>query len=168
MTAVSNDKVIDRAFRNIKTIMGQVPESVEIFSEESINEITNEQWNELELVKIPVFRLVDYFVQNELIAPLVSSSSQLVKDIHSSLTRIEDAARLISLSSQDDADHQMDDDFSSFGDIQLFLEEQNERIENNMGSITSMFEKYRHEILSNLSRASSELHLFRLSRNAKE
>jgi len=164
---LSFNKVIDKTFRNIKSTLRQVPESVEIFTEDTINEITNDQFSEQEKIKIPVFRLVDYFVQNELIAPLVSSTNQLVKEIQTSLTKIEDAARLINLSTRNDLNQSFDNDYESFGDIQSFLAEQHGHITQNTLHIEQEFENYRKNILNNLNKAGNELHLYRLSKAAE-
>ncbi len=164
---LSLNKVIDKAFRNIKSTLRQMPESVEIFPEDTINEITNIQFEEQERIKIPVLRLVDYYLQNELIAPLVSSTNQFVKEVHSALTRIEDAARLIALSLQADPEKPHATEYDSFGDVSGFISEQQDRIEKNATGVRQEFESYQRQIRNNLSKIGHELHLYRLSRAAE-
>ncbi len=162
------NKVVDKTFRNIKATLQQMPESVEIFSEEAVNEITNNQFEEPETIRVQVFRLVDYYVQNELVAPMVGALNQLVKDIHDALTRIEDASRLLSLNAQSAGpDEGGGTPLESYGDLEGFLQEQKGRIVANRDRIAGEYENFRRQTVGNLSRVSRELHLFRLSKAAE-
>ncbi len=161
------NKVIDKAFRNIKSVLRQLPESVEIFTEETTNELTNNQFSGTEIIRFPLFRLVDYFVQNGLIAPLIKSTNQLVEDIHQAATKIEDAARLYNLNFQEKDNHLADISHEQTSDIETFLEEQKNRITENTKVISETFASYKQNIINQLGQTSSELHLYRLTKAAE-
>ncbi|MCD4698861.1 MAG: hypothetical protein K8S16_21730 [Bacteroidales bacterium] len=158
------NKIIDKAFRNIKSILKQLPGDLEVFTEDSINELANKQFTEEKTVKIPVLRLVDYFIQNELIAPLVDSTNQLADNINKLVTKIEDAARLVSLSGKKESNIIGSESFENFDDIESFAEEQQEKVDSNIQTIKIEFETYQKNILNQLNITSNELHLFRLSK----
>ena len=162
------NKIIDKAFRNIKSTLRQLPQSLEIFSEESINEITNNQFDEQETIKIPVFRYADYLVQNDLIEPLVTSTNLLVRNIQQSVLKIEDAIRLMSLSARHDASPEDTIGFEKEKDIQNFQDELVKKIVLYTENIREEFEAYRKAILNKQSQTGNELHLFRLTKSAEK
>ncbi|MEZ5082550.1 MAG: hypothetical protein R2750_03755 [Bacteroidales bacterium] len=162
------NKIIDKAFRNIKSTLQHLPQSLDIFTEETINEITNKQFDEAETIKIPVFRLADYMVQNELIAPLISSTNIMVRNIHQSVSKIEDAIRLVNLSAQHNVNLADGEGFEKEEDIQHFKDGLIKKINLNIDSIREEFETYRKSILSRQSHTGNELHLFRLSKSAEK
>ncbi|MCF8368738.1 MAG: hypothetical protein K9G76_06820 [Bacteroidales bacterium] len=160
---LSLNKITDKAFRNIKSILRQLPANLEVFTEETINELTNRQFSDEETLKIPVLRLVDYFIQNELIAPLVSNTNKMAENIQGLQVIIEDAARLINLSRQNDKGTFVpEEDYENFGDIEAFTNDQRKKVDVNIEAIKTEFDTYKKNIRVLYTKTSAELHLFRL------
>jgi hypothetical protein len=161
------NKVIDRAFRNIKSTLVQLPADAEVFAEDVVNSLSNQQFEDLDKTRIPVFRLVDYRVQNQLFAPMVSSVSELISEIRNSLSGIEDASRLIQLSRDDSQNGSPAVEMDQFESVSAFLEEQKTRIHKNEKAIAEQYDHYRKTVLSNLEKTGSDLHLYRLTKLAE-
>ena len=78
-SAKSLINLIDRSQKNILELL---PDSMEIFSEESENMIgTKKQFNDLEIINISVTRLIDFIIQDEFINKISTIISSLPEQI---------------------------------------------------------------------------------------
>jgi len=93
---IAIDKTTDKAFRNIKTVIGRLPKSSEFLSAESHSKLSNMLFEETESVKISIFQLVDFYIQYNLLEPMINSTAQLGENVLASMEKIRDILRRIS------------------------------------------------------------------------
>lgn len=162
------NRIVDKAFRNIKSAIKSLPDQFEIFTEETTNELTNRQFDNIETLKLPVFRLVDTEVQNNVIAPLLHSIDKLTSDINQNVTKIEDAARLLSLAGQNENEILSEDEFAVSGNLADFLNDQQEKIADLLTNTEKSIQDFSEQIKINLKGTTDEFHLFRLVKSAEQ
>ncbi len=161
------NRIVDKAFRNIKSAIKSLPDKFEIFTEETTNELTNRQFTNIETLKLPVFRLVDTEVQNNIIAPLLNSIDKLTDTINQNVNKIEDAARLVSLGHQNENDVFSDDEYVFAGNIVDFMNEQQDKISGLQENTEKTIQKFKEQITNKLKGTTDEFHLFRLVKAAE-
>jgi len=156
------DRVSDKIFRNIKTILRILPDTVEILTQESSNELTNIQFQEVETVNLRAARLVDFYVQNKLIEPILNSINVLKSGIHQSVVKIKDSVRLISMSYIKENSEEIVDELVLTGDVLSSVGEQQKEISDLIESINNKIASLRQEILANLDKTIEEFSVYRL------
>jgi len=162
------NRIVDKAFRNIKSAIKSLPDKFEIFTEETTNELTNRQFANTETLKLPVFRLVDTEVQNNIIAALLNSIDELTKSINQNVVKIEDAARLLSLGHQNENDVFAEDEYVFSRNIVDFMNDQQDKISGLQQNTEKTIQEFKEQITNKLKGTTDEFHLFRLVKAAEQ
>ncbi len=125
----SADSLINLLYRTQKNILKPLPETIEIFSEESDNLIgTEKQFGELETIRISVIRLIDFMIQNEFTSRIQEVISKLPEQISERSHYLQDHLRFISYSI--DNKDTINKDFSTFIDDEIKTIENNNELNN--------------------------------------
>ncbi len=169
---LSLNKITDKANRNIKAIVNKLPETTEFLSAGSLNEVTNIIFEEVNTVSISTYQLVDYYVQSNLLEPLLSITETLPADIHEATSKIKDTVRLISLgsiktellSTDDEVLYDLDspESYRDRSDFVLFAEEQLKIIRKIVNHIKEIIESVQQELNEHITLTSDELSIYRL------
>lgn len=154
-------RIRDKSFSQVKILMKNLPERVELFSNEANNELSNIQFSNPETIKVPLSRVVDFVIQDKLTAPFYQSSSNLVLNLSNSMERVNDAARLIRLSLAEGMYEETINntaDANQFSNVAGHLQKINDLLQE-MKEARNRFES---EVNNNLRQVHDELHLLRL------
>ncbi|MBM3790245.1 MAG: amino acid permease, partial [Acidobacteria bacterium] len=73
----------------------ELPESIDIISEESFQDIETRQFEEVEVVTVALRRLVDYLLETELVNPIRAEAARAASQLEESLNQVQDITRLI-------------------------------------------------------------------------
>lgn len=161
-------RVVEKIFRNIKSVLRSLPESVVLFTEKSTNELTNNLFDDAETLKLPVFRLVDINVQNNLIAPLVNANNELQESIQQTMNKVADSARLININLEDPERASHADAYDFSGDYGDFLKEQKEKIQQHETYMREAISNFSQSIITHLKRTTDELNIYRMVKSLDE
>ncbi|MEZ5198885.1 MAG: hypothetical protein R2764_21660 [Bacteroidales bacterium] len=155
-------KINDKLFRNIKSFLHVLPESIELFTKETANEITNIQYEERETVSIPISRLADEYLQSVFIEPLNNLLQDFEADITNILLKIKDSIRLIRLSYQMNENPEPSEEFILAGDVLTFVTGQKQKIATLFKSAENQKLDILQKIAGNLDQALYEFSVYRL------
>ena len=155
-------KINDKLFRNIKTFMRILPDSVDLFTEETANEITNIQYEEPETLSIPISRLADEYLQSGLIEPLIKLLHDFEKDISNAILKIKDSIRLIRISYQMNENLEAEEDFILAGDVLSFVSDQKQKISSLLKKVEQQKLDTYNNINGNLEQVLNEFAVYRL------
>jgi len=90
------DNLVNLIQKTQKSLMKELPKTVEIFDEESDNLIgTDKQFNNLSTVNLSVVRLMDYIVQDEFAGSMQKIISSMAEQIMSVNIELQDHLRLL-------------------------------------------------------------------------
>ena len=160
---LSFNRITDKAFRNIKSLISRLPNNTEYFSEESLNELSNIIYGDQKEINISTFQLVDYYVQNNLLEPFLSLTNKLPEDIYESINKIKDAIRLISIaSSKSDLSEIEDDQIFEHSDLIKFCIEQKKVISEETERIKTILSDVKDQVNDLVVRTTDELSIHRL------
>ncbi len=91
------NRIFEKTLRNAKSIQKGTPEKIRIFSEQSLNNLTDSQLEYTETLELSVSRLVDSSVQALLIEPFYKHANDLLQKLFDTSTKVNDAIRLAAL-----------------------------------------------------------------------
>jgi len=157
------EKIADNAYQNIKAIVNRLPENTELLSVDSLNDITNNVFEEVDSVKISTFQLVDFYVQNNLLEPMVNLANSLPVDLYEAIIKIKDAVRRIGFG--EGREDQLADETEALYDIEsfsLFAREQLNIINANSQAIHSNVEKAEEKLLGQYEKTAEGLSIYHL------
>ncbi|HPE57532.1 MAG TPA: hypothetical protein PK904_14085 [Bacteroidales bacterium] len=154
------NKLIEKIFRNTRTIQRIIPETVTLYN-------SQETASGKETIQIPVSRILDYHIQNLLMEPLHTNTFNLVQSIHEAATRVEDSVRLISLSSRKEQSDFALEDIEFVADMGGFIKEQQAKIREQQKSIINLLETYERNIQNYSKEAADEFAVYRLIKSAE-
>ncbi len=89
------DSVVRSLLEDLQPATEELPESLEIISEESFQQIESRQFEEVEVVSVALKRLVDYLLETELIGSIGEEAAKTASLIEESLDDVHDITRLI-------------------------------------------------------------------------
>ncbi|MCB2220283.1 MAG: amino acid permease [Bacteroidetes bacterium] len=159
------NRIIEKIYRNTRTIQRIIPESVTLFTEETVNELTQSNQSDQETIDLPVSRIIDYHIQNLLMEPLHNNTAELIQSLHESVTRVEDSVRLISLSAHETQTDIPGEDYEFVDDMQSFIHEQQSKIREQHEHIEKTMEDYFRTIHNHLKETLDEFPVYRLIRS---
>jgi amino acid transporter len=163
------NRTTDKTFRNIKSLIGKLPENTEYFSAETLNELTNIVYDDLKEINISTFQLVDFYVQNNLLEPYLSLTNHLADDLYKSINKIKDAVRLISIgSSKSDLSEIEDGQLFEHKDLIQFSIEQKNIVKSETKKISSILIDVKHKIEDLVRQTTDELSINRLLKNPEK
>jgi amino acid transporter len=87
--------VVENLLTDLQAATEELPETLEIISEESFQQIDSQQFEEVEVVSVALKRLVDYLLETELVNPIGEEAAQTASDLKESLNTVHDVTRLI-------------------------------------------------------------------------
>ncbi len=90
-----SDSVVERLLADLRGATDELPETLEIISEESFQHIERRQFEEVEVVSVALKRLVDYLVETELVNPIREEAARAESQLEESLDTVHDITRLI-------------------------------------------------------------------------
>jgi len=91
------DRIIDKSFISIKTLVNKLPETSEVLLPDSVNNAPELLTGEVRPVILPTYKLVDYHVQSNLFETLHRIRGTLPPEIYSSASKIRNLLRLVSI-----------------------------------------------------------------------
>lgn len=163
------NRTTDKTFRNIKSLIGKLPDNTEYFSAETLNELTNIVYGDSKEINISTFQLVDFYVQNNLLEPYLSLTNHLSEDLYKSINKIKDAVRLISIgSSKTDLSEIEDGQLFEHKDLIRFSIEQKNIIESEAKKVKSVLENIQSQIENLVNETAEELSINRLLKNPEK
>ncbi|RMH73960.1 MAG: hypothetical protein D6675_01140 [Gemmatimonadetes bacterium] len=90
-------EAMDKLVAEIQEVTGELPETVEVMSGESLNMIENRQFDRIEVLTISLRRLVDYLIATEFVRPLQAVMAELPLKLSKALGTTSDVLRMVSL-----------------------------------------------------------------------
>lgn len=94
----SYDGIIDGFFEEIREIILELPDAIEILSEPPADPPTPADFEELDTLSISVRRLVEYLIEADFIEPLQKDAAKLPTILQETFAATDDVVRLISFS----------------------------------------------------------------------
>jgi amino acid transporter len=159
------NRIIEKIYRNTRTIQRIIPETVTLFTEETANELTQSNYSDHETIDLPVSRIMDYHIQNLLMEPLHNNTADLIQSLHESVTRVEDSVRLISLSARKAQTDIPGEEYEFVDDMQGFIQEQQSKIREQHEHIEKTLDEYFRTIHNHLKETLDEFPVYRLIRS---
>ncbi|MBT4970012.1 MAG: amino acid permease [Bacteroidetes bacterium] len=170
------NKITDNTYKNAKAIVGRLPESTEIITTESLKEAANIMDEELRTVSMATYQLVDFYVQQNLIEPLLRNTKNLPDKMQVSNNKIKDVLRLVSMGSLGSNSLQEYDPFleqggESFSDNESFLifaKEQLKIIKNESNTMENELLEVQNHLNNQLKIAAEDLSIYQLLSNPEK
>jgi len=157
------EKITDKAFRSIKSIIDKLPKSSELLSLDSYNDLTNVIFEDTETVKIATFQLVDYYVQNNLLEPIVNIASAFPEDIDNFTVKIKDAVRRVSFGdSKPDTMFEESERIYEKEDFNLFVQDQLDIVNDEFKNIKKLVGEIKESLNKQMVLTNDELSIYRL------
>lgn len=157
------NRIIEKVFRNTRTIQRIIPETVNLFNTGD----NSSGGDDTEIIQLQVSRILDYHIQNLLMEPLHTNTFNLVQSIHEAATRIEDSVRLISLSSRRDETDNMLEDVEFVEDMSAFIRDQQLKIREQNETIKEQLDTFSRTIQNHLKETVDEFAVYRLIKSAE-
>lgn len=98
----SFNKVLDTVFENVKLITKRFPESVNLLGEDGYNNLTNNEYQNKDVINIAAERMIDYIIQDELIDPLHKIIEALPAQVIEIQSEIQNVIRVIDFNLYDE------------------------------------------------------------------
>jgi len=160
------DRIADKAFRNIKSVIDKLPKSSELLSIDAYNDLTNLIFEDTETVKISTFQLVDFYVQNNLLEPLVNITSSLSEDLNNHIIKIKDAVRRVSFGdTKPDVLFEETERIYEKDDYSLFVNDQIDIVNEELHRINEKMEEVEKNLKKQIVLTNDELSIYRLLKN---
>lgn len=106
--------VLDSASKRIRLGSRLFPVSITLMTEETFNEFHDRQYSRINTARLSVSRLMDYLIQNELIAPLQDLSKNVPAKIIQNNKIIREEVRLLDFTLTEKQDEHNDEQISDF------------------------------------------------------
>lgn len=157
------DKVTDTAYRNIKAVVNKLPQKTELLSFESLNELTNKIFEDIDTVTISTFQLIDYYIQNNLLEPYLSITASIPEKLDNTIIKIKDAVRRISFGEDRkdllgaEIDRQFDKEV-----FKAFILEQHLIVKEEISAINEILDKSKLDINKQIQLTTEDLSIYRL------
>jgi amino acid transporter len=87
---------VDKFLSKLKELMAKYPETIDMIHEESLSSLETDELEELESMSVSINRLLDYFVQLNLIEPLVDYTNDLPRKFQRASNMANEVKRLLS------------------------------------------------------------------------
>lgn len=87
---------VDKFLSKLKELMAKYPETIDMIHEESLSSLETDELEELESMSVSINRLLDYFVQLNLIEPLVDYTNNLPRKFQRASNMANEVKRLLS------------------------------------------------------------------------
>ena len=94
-TPLNEQTLFNELIEGVQEAVADLPESVDIMSEEAFQHLDVRQFGEIETMSIPLRRQVDYLVETELLSPLQYHVAPLYGRIQTCLDVADDVVRLV-------------------------------------------------------------------------
>ena len=166
------NKITDKAYKNTKAIIGRLPKNIKLKDEDRKGEIARLMFEDFETINISAYRLIDYYIQNNLLEPLLQITTALSDEIHQSVSVVKQAMRLASVVSiqEDDPDgtHGFSFDSGEIGAFHSkaerveFIVKQNRIITAETEKIKGSLEKVSESLILQMNRSLDNLSVYRL------
>jgi amino acid transporter len=166
------NKITDKTYKNIKAIIGRLPKNIKLKDEEQKGEIARLMFEDFETINISAYRLIDYYIQSNLLEPLLQITSTLSEEIHQSVSSVKHAIRLSSIMSiqDDDADGLQGfsfetgeiGSFNSLEEREAFITKQIQVINQETKKIEESLEKVSESLMLQMNRSLDNLSVYRL------
>jgi hypothetical protein len=134
-------EILENAMKNIKYVIGRFPETLDIMSDHSYNNLDKSQFDNIEVIHISVMRFLDYMIQDELIVPLQAHLSKLPETMDKVTHVVNDITHLIAFITQ-----HPDEQTSIIGsepstiNLPVFLREQHTKITEQIESTKTLYQ----------------------------
>ncbi|GAB4323068.1 MAG: hypothetical protein Kow00127_15730 [Bacteroidales bacterium] len=169
-TAIHNfsAQVSERLFQHIRNALSKLPGEIKLFSESTLNELTNNLFAETEIVEFPLEQRVEREILYHLIEPLVQKTRELTERIVQPMIRINNAVRLVRISSQESfaADPLKPAGGHDFPLDTEFLERQEQQCNKWSQEISAAYDEWQKEARRLTKEAIQSLSLYRMLRES--
>ena len=160
------DRITDKAFQNIKAVIDKLPKSSELLSIDSYNDLTNVIFEDSDTIKISTFQLVDFYVQNNLLEPIVNIASSLPEELNNNIVKIKDAVRRVSFGDvKPDVMFEETERIYEKDDYGSFVEDQIEIINTEFLGIQEKMNEVKENLQRQIVLTNDELSIYRLLKN---
>lgn len=160
------NEILDNVFKNIKLAISIFPDSIDIMSNESFNEFTSKQYEEIEIINMATARLIDYLIQDELVEPLRKIVDDLPHKLLESYTVKQNIIRLISFSLYDESGNILYQNDNSIEDVISFIKGEQEKITDQLAEIKDLNSQIERQITERLHATIDKLNVYSLSKIA--
>ena len=154
------NKISDRTFRQIKTIINKLPSSLKLLNEETKDNFNDLQFTGAETVDLSVARQIDLYIQKNLTEPFQKALDSLPEKLTKITTTINDNIRLLQVTSNKHDELFISDEvFDISDDYSGFLKKQLGNISGQRQSIENLIENIEAELMENIKTANDMLTL---------
>lgn len=163
------DKVTDTAYRNIKSIVNKLPQKTELLSYDSLNELTNNIFEDIDTVTISTFQLIDYYIQNNLLEPYISITGAIPEKLEEAIIKIKDAVRRISFGEdrRDLLGAEIDKQFDKTV-FKSFIQEQHKIVKEEIATIKEILEESKLKLNKQIQLTTEDLSIYRLLKSPEK
>ncbi|NOX45517.1 MAG: hypothetical protein GXO89_00885 [Chlorobi bacterium] len=166
------NKITDKTYKNIKAIIGRLPKNIKLKDEGQKGGIDRLMFTDFDTINISAYRLIDYYIQNNLLEPLLRITTTLSEEIHKSVSVVKHAIRLASVVSihEDNTDGAQEfsydlgeiERFHSKGERAGFIARQNQIITAETKKIKESLERVSESLILQMNRSLDNLSVYRL------
>ncbi|MCD4731528.1 MAG: hypothetical protein K8R74_13070 [Bacteroidales bacterium] len=157
------DKITDTAYRNIKSVVNKLPQKTELLSYDSLNELTNSIFEDIDTVTISTFQLIDFYIQNNLLEPYLSITGSIPEKLDNTIIKIKDAVRRISFG-EDRGDllgAEIDKQFDK-KIFKTFIQEQHKIVQEEISTIKEILKESKLNLNKHIQLTTEDLSIYRL------
>lgn len=135
-------EISNATFKKIRLTISKFPETIEVISEDSMNNFAKLQFERIESIPVAASRLLDYIVQSELIEPIEKITNELPDKLLSLNVQMKDMVRLTEFSL---SKNQVKDSKKAASDESRleFIDEQSRKVEHHI----TIAKKYKEHVL---------------------
>jgi hypothetical protein len=157
------DKITDTAYRNIKSVVNKLPQKTELLSYDSLNELSNNIFEDIDTVTISTFQLIDFYIQNNLLEPYLSITGSIPEKLDNTIIKIKDAVRRISFGEdrRDLLGAEIDKQFDKEV-FKTFIQEQHKIVQEEISTIKEILKESKLDLNKQIQVTTEELSIYRL------
>ncbi len=153
-------------FEKFSYLIDRFPEKIELFTEETLNYITERQFEELDTLEVSVPSLLDFVIQTELNEPLTVMTDTLPEEIHSTEQTVHNVLSLIQFTLFDTDGNVVDKDKNTPEQVVNFISKQIEKLEETKKEAENEIVNIHRRVNERLSEVSNHLNVYLLIKNA--
>lgn len=157
------EALVEGLDEDIRPALEDIPEVVDILSEDSYQHLDERQFEGVEVLSLLLRRLVNRKVATRVLDPLKEKTTQLARDVKTSLDTLNDLARLLrfQISARREAQEDESESLLERGDD--FLRSSLQRLQEEEKNIRNMQARFRQFLGECLSSLSEELNPYQIS-----
>ncbi len=161
---IDNRSVIEELVSDIRSAIDEIPETVDIITENSFQNIEINQFDETEVISIYLQRLMDYLVEKDFLTPFRKEISSLPAEFRQAVGTARDVVRLISfnISSSGTSEETGIDDLRD--PIETIIEKSIQRIISERERISKDIQKMEDSLWGHLNKTFSSMNPYLVTR----